>query len=65
MIHMGSDHRCVLATSTVTMLEKNIHVKNPRKQDTMEHDEREQAERNIEAVKLELEINTKRSLRKY
>ena len=65
MIHMGSDHRCVLATSTVTMLEKNIHVKNPRKQDTIEHDEREQAEENIEAVKLELEINTKRSPRKF
>ena len=55
MIHMGSDHRCVMATFTITMLEKNIHIKNARKQDTIEHDEREQAEQNIEAVKPELE----------
>ena len=55
MIHMGSDHRCVMASFTITMLEKNIHIKNTRKKDTIEHDEREQAEQNIEAVKLELE----------
>ena len=64
MIHMRSDHRCVMATFTITMPEKNIHIMNTRKQDTIEHDEREQAEQNIEAVKLELEKNTKRSLRK-
>ena len=55
MIHMGSDHRCVMATFTITMPEKNIHTKNTRKQDTNEHDKREQAEQNIEAVKPELE----------
>ena len=55
MIHMGSDHRCVMATFTITMSEKNIHIKNTRKQDTIEHDEREQAEQNIEAVEPELE----------
>ena len=53
-----------MATFTINMLEKNIHIKNTRKHDTIEHDEREQAEQNIEAVKLELEKNTKRSLRK-
>ena len=57
MIHMGSDHRCVMATFTIIMLEKNIHIKNTRKQDTIEHEELEQAEQNIEAVKLELEKN--------
>ena len=51
-IHMGSDHRCVMATFTINMLEKNIHIKNTRKHDTIEHDEREQAEQIIEAVNL-------------
>ena len=64
MIHMGSDHRCVMATFTINVHERNIHIKNTRKHDTMEHDEREQAEQNIEAVKPELEKNTKRPLRK-
>ena len=32
MIHMGSDHRCVMATFTINMPEKNIHIKNTRKQ---------------------------------
>ena len=32
MIHMGSDHRCGMATFTITMPEKNIHIKNTRKQ---------------------------------
>ena len=54
MIHMGGDHRCVMATFTITMLEKNIHIKTTRKQDTIEYDERDQAEK-IEAVKPELE----------
>ena len=55
MIHMGSDHRCVVATFTITMLGKNNHHKNTGKQDTIEHDEREQAEQNIEAVKPKVE----------
>ena len=55
MIHMGSDLRCVMATFTVNMLERNIHIKNARKHDTIEHGKREQAEQNIEAVKPELE----------
>ena len=64
MIHMGSGLRCVMATFTITMLGKNNHHKNTGKQDTIVHDEREQVEQNIEAVKLEFEQNTKRSMRK-
>ena len=63
MIHMGSDHRCVMATFTITVPVTNIHIKNTREQDTIEDDERGQAEENIEAVKSELE-KTRRSLRK-
>ena len=45
MIHMGSDHRCVMATFMITMPGRNIHIKNTRKQDTIEYDERDQAEK--------------------
>ena len=39
MIHMGSDHRCDMATFTITMLGKNIHIKNTRrKHDMIEYD---------------------------
>ena len=31
MIHMGSDHRCVLATFLINMLGKDIHAKNIKK----------------------------------
>ena len=31
MIHMGSDHRCVMATFLITMLGKDIHTKNKKK----------------------------------
>ena len=34
MIHMGSDHRCVMATFMITMLGKNIHAKNEKKSKT-------------------------------
>ena len=34
-----------LATFMITMLGKNIHIKNTRKQDTIEYDERDQAEK--------------------
>ena len=47
MIHMGSDHRCVMATFTITMLGKNIHYKNTRrKHDMIEYEERDQAKNN-------------------
>ena len=48
MIHMGSDHRCVMATFTINVPEKNILIKNTRKHDTIEHDEREQAKQNTD-----------------
>ena len=63
MIHMGSDHRCV-TTFTIDMLEKHIHIKNTSKQDTIEHDAREQAEQNIEAAKPDFEKNTRRLMGK-
>ena len=31
MIHMGSDHRCVMATFLINMLGKDIHAKNMKK----------------------------------
>ena len=34
MIHMGSDHRCVMATFTISMPGKNIHYKNTRRKNT-------------------------------
>ena len=45
MIHMGSDHRCVMAIFKITMPGKNIHIKNTRKQDTTEYDVRDKAEK--------------------
>ena len=39
MIHMGSDHRCDMAIFTISMLGKNIHIKNiRRKHDMIEYD---------------------------
>ena len=56
MIHMGSDHRCFMATFMLTMPGKNIHIKNrKKKQDTIEYDERDQAEKNISIEMPELE----------
>ena len=55
MIHMGSDHRCVMATFTITTLGKHIHYKNTRrKHDMIEYEERDQSKK-IEVGKLELE----------
>ena len=46
MIHMGSDHRCVMATFTINMPGKNIHYKNTRrKHDMIEYEERDQAKK--------------------
>ena len=45
MIHMGSGHRCVMATFMISMLGKNIHTKNKKKQDSIGYDERDQAEK--------------------
>ena len=45
MIHIGSDHRSVMATFMITMSGKNIHTKNTRKQDTIEYDESDPAKK--------------------
>ena len=56
MIHMGSDHRCVMATLTITMPGKNNHYKNTEgKHDMIKHGRRDQAGKNIEVEKPELE----------
>ena len=56
MIYVGSDHRRVMATFTISMPGKNTHYENTRrKHDMIEYQERDQAKKNIEAVKLELE----------
>ena len=63
MIHMGSDHRCVMATFLITVLGKDIHTKNKKKKhDTIGYDEHEQAEKNIKIEMPELEKRSKKSL---
>ena len=48
MIHMGSGHKCVMATFTITMPGKNNHYKNTReKHDMIKHAERDQAEKTL------------------
>ena len=55
MIQMGSDHRCVMATFTVTMLGKNNHHQNTReKHDMIEYEERDQAEKTLKSRSLSL-----------
>ena len=48
MIHMGSDHRCVMTTFTISMAGKNSNHKNMKgKHDTKKHDRSTQAEKSI------------------
>ena len=62
MMHMGSDHRCVMATFTITMLGKNIHYKNTRrKHDMIEYEERDQAKK-MKSGSLRSTKDTRRSL---
>ena len=52
MIHMGSDHRCVMATFTITMPGKHNHYKNTEgKHDMIKHEKRDQTGNNIGARK--------------
>ena len=54
MIHMGSDHRCVLTIFTIIISEKNIQYKNTKKKhDMIEHEDPDQAEKNIEVETFE------------
>ena len=46
MIHMGSDHRCVVAAFLINTLRKDIHAENKKKKhDTIGYDEHEQTEK--------------------
>ena len=65
MIHMGSDHRCVMATFMITTPEKSSHCKTKKgKLDTTTHEGRDQTEKNIGVEKLELENIYQESLQK-
>ena len=65
MIHMGSDHRCVMATFMITTPKKDGHRKKKAKLETTKHDRRDQTEKNTGDEKPELEKNTKRSLKQF
>ena len=46
MTHMGSDHRCVMATFLINMHGKDIHAKNKKKKhDTIGYNEHKQTEK--------------------
>ena len=56
MIHMGSDHRCVMATFTITTPGKSSHYKTIKgKHEIIKHEGRDQTEKNIEVENSELE----------
>ena len=56
MIHMGSGHRCVMATFTITTPGKSNHHKTLKgNHDIIKHDGRDQKGKNIEVEKRELE----------
>ena len=55
MIHMGSGHRCVMATFTITTLGKSSRCKTKEKFDTTRHEGRDQTDRNIGVENPELE----------
>ena len=56
IIHMGSDHRCVMATFMITMLGKNSNLtKTKGKHDTKKYERSTQAEKNISIEMPELE----------
>ena len=54
MIHMGSDHRCVMVTFTITSPGKSSHCKTIEgKHDMTKHEGRDQTGKNIEVEKPE------------
>ena len=56
MIHMGSDHRCVMATFTVTTPGKSSHYRTIKgNHDIIKHEGRDQTGKNIEVENTELE----------
>ena len=65
MIHMGSDHRCVMATFTITTLGKSSHYKTgKRKNEKIKHEGRDQAEKTSKLRSLSSKKDTKRSSKK-
>ena len=56
MIHMGSDHRCVMATFLINTPEKNIHVRREnKKHETNVNVEHKKKAKNTNIEKSELE----------
>ena len=65
MIHMGRDHRCVMATFTITTPEKSGHcVTKKGKHDTIKHEGRDQTEKTSKLRSLSSIKGTKRSSKK-
>ena len=65
MIHMGSDHRCVMATFTITMLGKNSHYKTMKgKYEKIKHQGRDQTGKMLKLRRLSSKKDTKRSSKK-
>ena len=59
MIHMGSDHRCVIATFLIDMLERknNVRKGNTKQEKTMYAEQKDEAkENNSEKSELEKDI---------
>ena len=65
MIHMGSDHRCVMATFMITTLKKDGHrkIKKDKARDN-KHDRRDQTEKILGLRSLSSKKDTTRSLKK-
>ena len=67
MIHMGSDHRCVMATCTITTPERDGHRKTTERR--ARHDKNTKKgikpRKTLETRSLSLKKDTKRSLRKF
>ena len=56
MIHMGSDHRCIMATFLINTLGKDTHARREnKKHETIGYVEHEQKEKNINIEVSELE----------
>ena len=65
MVRMGSDHRCVVATFTITMPGKSSHHKTIKeKHDMIEYEERDQTKKTLKSGSLSSKKDTRRSLKK-
>ena len=65
MIHMGSNHRCVMATFTITTPGKSSHYKTIKgKHDIIKHEGRDQTGKTLKLRSLSSKKDTKRSSKK-